>query len=60
MSADADDQLDDADLDNPWDRMQRLGGALEIVAAEQDPRKVTEARQLLQSLEARIKEDEGR
>lgn len=60
MSADADGQLDDADLDNPWDRMQRLGGALEIVAAEQDARKVTEARQLLQSLEARIKEDEGR
>ena len=60
MSTDADRQLDDADLDNPWERMQRLGGALEIVAAEEDARKVTEARQLLQSLEARIKEDEGR
>lgn len=59
MSADTDrddDVLDDADIDDPWERMGRLGGAIEIVATQRDPRKVTQARRLLESLEQRIKE----
>lgn len=62
MSADAEggeDLLDDADLDDPWERMERLGGAIEIVANRREERKVTQARRLLQSLEQRIKEDGG-
>lgn len=51
-----DEFLDDADIDDPWERMGRLGGAIEIVANEQDVRKVTQARRLLESLEMRIKE----
>lgn len=58
MSTENEPVLDDVSIDDPWQRMQRLGPALELIALKQDPRKVTEARQLLQSLEQRIKEDE--
>lgn len=56
MSAAEDEVLDDADIDDPWERAQRLGGALEIVASNQDERKLTQARRLLESLEQRIKD----
>lgn len=60
MAAVTDDEevLDDADIEDPWDRMDRLGGALQAVARTENREKVTPARQLLQSLEQRIKEDE--
>lgn len=56
MSADTEDVLDDASIEDPWRRMERLGGALEIVALKQDPQQVTRARQLLESLEQRVQE----
>lgn len=59
MSTENDDGvLDDASIEDPWERMQRLGGALELVARERDPQRVTEARRLLESLEDRIQEAE--
>lgn len=59
MAAATDDEelLDDADLDDPWDRMDRLGAALQVVASRRNERKVTRARQLMESLEQRIKEE---
>lgn len=60
MSAAEDEPLDDADIQDPWDRMQRLGGAIEVIADRRDPRQVTRARQLLESLEMQIKEDDAR
>lgn len=51
--------LDDSDIDDPWDRMDRLGKALQVVASQENTEKVTPARQLLQSLEQRIKDEEG-
>lgn len=60
MSADNESLLDDASIENPWRRLERLGGALEIVALQQDVQKVTQARQLLESLEQRLQEgDDG-
>lgn len=50
--------LDDSDIGDPWDRMDRLGKALQVVADQENTEKVTPARQLLQSLEQRIKEQE--
>lgn len=59
MAATAEDEeeyLDDADIEDPWDRMDRLGGALQAVARNRNREKVTPARQLMESLEQRIKE----
>lgn len=56
MSTDTEDILDDASIEDPWRRMERLGGALEIVALQQNVEKVTRARQLLESLEQRVQE----
>lgn len=50
--------LDDASIENPWERMERLGGSLEVIARNERADKVTEARRLLESLEQRIKEGE--
>lgn len=49
--------LDDADIEDPWKRMKNLGPALELIADEEDPQRVTQARRLLWSLEMRIKEE---
>lgn len=60
MAARDDHPLDDASIDDPWDRLRRLGGALEVIADREDAQKVTEARRLVESLEQRIQEaDDG-
>lgn len=58
MSTENESVLDDASIDDPWERMQRLGGAIEVIAANQNGEKVTPARQLLESLEQQLEEAE--
>lgn len=57
MSASSDEMLDDSDIQNPWERIQRLGGALEIVGEREDRQKLRQARLLLKSLEQQIDEE---
>ncbi|WP_254841102.1 hypothetical protein [Natronomonas marina] len=51
MSAASDDMTAD-----PWDRVRRLGGSLEVIAENRDEERLTEARRLLDSLEQRLTE----
>lgn len=48
--------LDDCTAE-PWERVRRVGPALELVADERDVRQLQKARRLLESLEQRIQEE---
>ena len=60
MSTDSEDVLDDASIDDPWERMDRLGRSLQVIADKERADKVTGARRLLESLEDQVMEgDDG-